>query len=302
MSATPTVSVVVPAYHSDGTVAGLLEGLRAQTFGDFELILVNSSPGDGVAGAVARLFPEAMYVESQTRLLPHAARNRGVEAARGEFLTFTDPDCRPEPAWLERIVAEHRRGRRAVAGAMSVSPDARWFERGVHLCKFWWALPGRAAGAAWIAPSANASYARSLWDEIGPFPQGFCGDAVLSWRATAAGSPPSFAPSAVVEHRHPGGLRGLWSERVLRGREFGAERARYEGWSRRRLAVAAAASPILPALVLARAARASSRAGWASTFLSTLPVQVAGQAGWSLGETRGFLALLRRTGSVSAVD
>jgi len=37
-------SVVVPAYHSDATIGGMLDGLRGQTFVDFELIVVNSSP------------------------------------------------------------------------------------------------------------------------------------------------------------------------------------------------------------------------------------------------------------------
>jgi len=302
MSLAPKVSIVVPAYRSDGTVEAFLEGLREQTFRDFELVVVNSTPDDGTGAAVARLLPEATYVESRTRLLPHEARNRGVEAARGSILTFTDPDCRPRPDWLDRIVAAHGRGHRAVTGAMSVARDVSWFERGVHLCKFWWALPGRADGPAWVAPSANASYERALWDAIGPFPSGFSGDAVLGWRATAAGAQPWFASAAIVEHRHAGGFGGLWRERLLRGREFGVERARHEHWTRARLAAAAAAAPVLPPLVLARAARASGRVGWTKTFVATLPVQLTGQAAWSLGETAAFVRLLRRESSAGHVD
>ena len=296
------VSVVVPAYHSDGTVAELLEGLREQTFRDFELILVNSSPGDGTGGTVARLFPDATYIESTTRLLPHDARNRGAEEARGDFLTFTDPDCRPHPRWLEQIVAAHRHGHRAVAGAMEVHGESTRFERGVHLCKFWWALPGRADGPVWVAASANASYERTLWEEIGPFPGGFSGDAVLSWRAAAAGAAPWFAPSAIVEHHHAGGPGDLWRERLVRGREFGAARTRYERWPARRLAAAVAAAPLLPPLVLARAARASAHAGWTHAYVATLPVQALGHAAWTAGETASFASLLRKRVSELRVD
>lgn len=296
------VSVVVPAYRSDRTVAAFLGGLREQTFRDFELILVNSSPGDGTREAVERLLPEAVYVESSARLLPHEARNRGVERARGELLAFTDPDCRPRADWLERMVTAHRRGHELVTGAMSVSTEATWFERGVHLCKFWWALPGRAEGPAWVAPSANAAYGRALWHTVGPFPGGFSGDALLSWHAAAAGSPPWFVPTAIVEHRHLNGFGALWRERRLRGREFGSARAQHERWTRRRLLLATAAAPILPPVVLARAARESRRAGWARTFVSTLPVQVTGQAAWSLGETTGFVDVLRRRSGVRRVD
>ena len=297
-----TVSVVVPAYHSDRTVGDFLAGLREQTFRDFELILVNSSPGDGTGAIVARLFPEATYVESAARLLPHDARNRGTEDARGTFLAFTDPDCRPDAQWLEQLVAAHNLGHRAVAGAMAVRQASTRFERGVHLCKFWWALPGRAGGPVWVAASANASYERTLWEEIGPFPGGFSGDAVLSWRAAAAGAAPWFAPKAIVEHHHPGGPRDLWRERLVRGREFGSVRARHEGWPGRRLAAAALAAPLLPPLVLARAARASRRSGWTRDYVATLPLQALGHAAWTIGETASFAATLRRQVAVFRVD
>jgi hypothetical protein len=59
---------------------------------------------------------------------------------------------------------------------------------------------------------------------------------------------------------------------------------RHQRWSRARAALYVAAAPLLPWLVLARAGRASQRAGWLRAFLLTLPVQAAGQASWCLGE------------------
>ncbi len=300
---TPAVSVVVPAYHSDATIDGFLESLRAQTFREFELVLVNSSPGDRTRAAVATGFPGATYVESEQRLLPHEARNTGVECASAPLLAFTDPDCRARPDWLERHVAAQEAGHELTTGAMEVAPEASSFERGVHLCKFWWALPSRRDGPAWVAPSANACYSRRLWETAGPFPDGFSGDARLSWQATAAGSPPWFVPAAVVEHRHIEETSVLWRERVRRGREFGDVRARHERWTKTRLAVTALSLPVLPPLLVARAGLAAARAGWGSTFIRTVPVQLLGQAAWCLGETQSFARLvLGRGGADCDVD
>lgn len=290
----PAVSVVVPAYHSDATVGAFLSALRQQTLDDFELVLVNSSPGDGTAAAVEAAFPEATYIESEERLLPHEARNVGVERASAPLLAFTDPDCCARPDWLERLAAAHMLGHELTTGAMEVAAEAGWFERGVHLCKFWTALPGRPEGRAWVAPSANACYSRRLWDEVGPFPGGFSGDARLSWNATAAGSPPWFVPEAVVEHRHLDSAGALWRERTIRGREFALVRSEHELWPRVRMAAAALALPVLPPVLVGRAGFAAHRSGWGRTFALTVPVQLLGQAGWCLGETRSYIELLRR--------
>src|SRR5512144_1102084 len=106
----PQVSVIIPAYYSDSGIAGCLEALRSQSFRDFEAIVVNSSPGDRTREIVTTQFPEVKLLENPTRLLPHAARNRGVSLAVGQILVFTDADCRGSPDWLERLVDAHGAG------------------------------------------------------------------------------------------------------------------------------------------------------------------------------------------------
>ena len=77
-------------------------------------------------------FPEVTYERSARRLIPHEARNRGVELARGELLVFTDPDCVPHPDWIRRLVRVHDAGHPIVAGAIE-DAGSKWFDRGVHL-------------------------------------------------------------------------------------------------------------------------------------------------------------------------
>jgi glycosyltransferase involved in cell wall biosynthesis len=284
MTGAPRVSVVIPAYHSDGVIADCLRALEAQTFPDFETIVVNSSPGDRTRAIVTGEFEKAAFHEVQRRLLPHAARNVGVEAARGDLLAFTDPDCRPRPDWLTRLVAAQETGHRVVCGSIELAGGG-WRGRGTHLCKYSFRLSGLPGGPCSIAGTANACVSREVWDAVGPFEgQRFSGDGLLSWRAAARGWQPWFEPGAVVEHHTEGSVKDLWRERRVRGRDFAEGRVEFERWSRARAAAYLSVLPLLPLVVLFRGGVDAVRSGWALTWLLTVPVQFAGHLGWCLGE------------------
>jgi len=282
----PRVSVIVPAYLSHERIGSALEALRAQTFRDFETIVVNSSQEDATRQAVAATLPDTLFLQSPERLLPHAARNHGVARAQGDLLVFTDPDCRARPDWLGRLVAAHDRGRPVVGGAMGLCGGGP-LEPGVHLSKFFWLLEGLPAGPKPVICTANALYSRAAWETVGPFDGDlFTGDALLSLRAGAQGLTPWFEPRAVVEHHHDGTLGEYWREFLFRGREFGGARAELEGWSRPLTVAHLVSSPGLLPLALARAGSAAFRGGWGRRYLRSLPVQVACKLAWSLGEAR----------------
>jgi glycosyltransferase involved in cell wall biosynthesis len=69
--------------------------------GGFEVIVVDNGSTDGSL-AVARQHPAARLL-SETRRGAYAARNRGISAARGELIAFTDADCIPRRDWLSRL-------------------------------------------------------------------------------------------------------------------------------------------------------------------------------------------------------
>lgn len=288
------ISVIIPAYYSAGTVALCLEALRRQTCRDLEVIVVNSSPEEDTERLVRGRYPEVRFVQNPVRLLPHAARNRGVELAHGDLLIFTDPDCEAEPNWIERLVEAFREDRQALVGGMELK-NRNWWEQGVHLTKYHWLLSGLPAGNKTCAPTANAAYGRRLWERIGPFPGGyFAGDGILSRRAASAGQPPWFVPSAVVRHHHIEGALDLWRQRVARGRDSARAQLEEMGapvlstWLRLLFSWAA-----LP-WVMIRAARDAFRCGWAEPCLLTLPVQAAGHGLWALGESFGAVESLAR--------
>jgi len=89
----PAISVIIPTYQRSGTVLETLASVFAQTFSDYEVIVVNDgSPDD--TGAVLAPFVTAgriRYCEQANRGAG-AARNRGLFEARGEFVAFLDDD------------------------------------------------------------------------------------------------------------------------------------------------------------------------------------------------------------------
>jgi glycosyltransferase involved in cell wall biosynthesis len=288
--ANPQVSVILPAYYSDRSIAQCLEAISEQTFQDFEVIVVNSSPETRTHEIVTTRFPKVIFKQSPTRLLPHAARNLGVSLATGELLVFTDPDCLPHPEWLATLVQANGAGWSVVQG--SVEPkQGSWIQRGVLLCKRFSLLKGLQPYTPWVVSTLNVAYSKSAWDAAGPLDGDlFCGDALLGWRAAARGFPARFEPGAVIESIHDATFGGLIRERFTRGREFAAARADYENWDRWRSASFVLASPALLAVVLIRAGRNAVAAGCAGDFFLTLPVQLAGQVAWILGESRHYAA------------
>jgi glycosyltransferase involved in cell wall biosynthesis len=103
--ATPTVSVVIPVYRARYLHAAL-ESVRAQTFIDYEIILIDDGSPDRaevdacLAGEGARI----RYLRQENQG-PAAARNTGLRSARGRFVAFLDSDDTWEPTYLETQLA-----------------------------------------------------------------------------------------------------------------------------------------------------------------------------------------------------
>lgn len=96
------VSVIVPAYNAADRLSLCLDSLLAQTESDFEVIIIDDGSTDRTA-AVAKAYitqdRRVRYVR-QANAGVSAARNCGLDEARGLFVAFADADDRVEPNWL----------------------------------------------------------------------------------------------------------------------------------------------------------------------------------------------------------
>ncbi|MBA3243065.1 MAG: glycosyltransferase [Acidobacteria bacterium] len=97
----PAVSVVVPAYNVARYIAGALDSVFAQTFEDYEVIVINDGSPDTpeLEHALEPYRGRLIYLRQENGGVS-AARNAGIRAARGEFVAHLDPDDLWEPEYL----------------------------------------------------------------------------------------------------------------------------------------------------------------------------------------------------------
>jgi glycosyltransferase involved in cell wall biosynthesis len=111
MNSSPKVSIVMPAYNVAEFIGETLESIFAQTFTDYEVIIVNDgSPDTEAFERKLDPFKHRVRYFNQENQGAGAARNAGLRAARGEFIAFLDADDLWQPNYLEaqlRFVREH---------------------------------------------------------------------------------------------------------------------------------------------------------------------------------------------------
>lgn len=99
----PVVSVIIPAYKAADHIATALSSVFAQTYADYEVIVINDGSPDSeqMELAIAPIRSRVIYLNQQNRG-PSGARNLGIQHARGEFLAFLDSDDAWLPHYLEQ--------------------------------------------------------------------------------------------------------------------------------------------------------------------------------------------------------
>lgn len=85
------ISVVIPVYNAAAYLAAAVASVRAQKAERLEIILVNDGSVDESRAVIATLGPDVIVID-QPNAGPSAARNRGVERARGSIIAFLDAD------------------------------------------------------------------------------------------------------------------------------------------------------------------------------------------------------------------
>ncbi len=105
-SASLKVSVIIPVWNPGSGISRCVESLRGQTLEDIEMIFVDDCSTDdsmNVVRAAAKEDPRIRILENLENLGPGISRNKGIEMARGEYLSFIDADDYVNPVFLERL-------------------------------------------------------------------------------------------------------------------------------------------------------------------------------------------------------
>ena len=216
--ATADVSIIVPFAEAAPYIERAIEALLAQRYPRerYEVILVDNDSADGSAG-LARRHP-GVTVLSEPRRGAYAARNRGLAAASGAIVAFTDADCAPSPDWLSTMAAALEDPRVAVALGRVVSPpspslalvSAYEHQRALYIF-------GAPVPALYYGYTNNMAVRREVIDAVGPFEEVARGaDVVFVRRAAEALGPDAvrYVPGALVEHLEMTGA-GAWLRKMF---------------------------------------------------------------------------------------
>ena len=102
-----SVSVVIPVYKCEKYIGICIESVLAQTYRDFELILVDDGSPDGAPDICDQCAAKDSRIKviHKTNGGVSSARNAGIEAAMGEYITFIDSDDYVDAEYLQTLVA-----------------------------------------------------------------------------------------------------------------------------------------------------------------------------------------------------
>jgi glycosyltransferase involved in cell wall biosynthesis len=208
------VSVIIPTFNRAGWVTEAVTSVLAQTYGDYELLVVDDGSTDATVAALAPFGRRLRLVRSAARRGVSAARNLGIKAARGEWLAFLDSD----DLWLPEKLARQAAYLAARPELLICQTEEVWVRRGVRVNPpqthrkaggdiFW-----RSLERCSVSPSA-VMLNRRLLDEVGLFDENLpAAEDYDLWLRVAWRHPVGLLPEPLVIKRggHPDQLSRQW--------------------------------------------------------------------------------------------
>lgn len=202
------VSVVMPLYNKEREVGRALRSVLAQTYQDFELIVVDDGSTDSSVEQVMANWDARIRLIRQSNHGVSAARNRGMLEARYALISFIDADDEWLPGFLAKIIElrnMHSQAkvyatsylRRSTDGSQSkavLRAERSDFQEGI--------LENYFSVAARSDPpvcSSAVAVDREALKEIGGFPEGVrCGEDLLTWARLASRWPVAYTRQALA--------------------------------------------------------------------------------------------------------
>ena len=166
---TPAVSVIIPAYNRAATIERALASVVEQTFGDFEIIVVDDASTDDTVAVCHALGDSRLRVVQRTiNGGAAAARNSGIREARGDLIAFLDSDDSWLPEKLAKQVSEmSREGAPPVSCTGAIIHLLDHGETRVKRLETSDDWARRLAMDCDLSPGTTQMAARSIFDEIG---------------------------------------------------------------------------------------------------------------------------------------
>lgn len=215
------VSVIIPVHNGDRDLPALLDCLKLQTLPPMqvEYLIVDNQSSDRtypILQAAAQTNSQIIPLQATKIQSAYAARNVGIKASKGEFLVFTDADCRPQPDWLENLISPFEQPQiNLVVGEILGLAGDNWLE--VYADHAQILSQQHTLNHEYLpyGQTANLAIRKSALSSTGLFRPYLTtgGDADLCWRLQIQ-FPDClvFAPRAIIHHRHRSNLQDFYKQ------------------------------------------------------------------------------------------
>jgi glycosyltransferase involved in cell wall biosynthesis len=167
----PIISAIIPVHDGEKTIKNTIDSVLNQTFTDFELIIINDGSQDSTLEVINRIRDPRLKVFSYPNSGVSESRNRGLELATGEFISFLDADDLWTPDKLEaQFKALQENPKAAVAYSWSdwIDESSQFLRSGGHIT-----VNGNAYEKLllrdFIESGSNPLIRRQALDEVGGF-------------------------------------------------------------------------------------------------------------------------------------
>lgn len=132
------ISIIMPAYNAENTLEYAVRSVLAQTYQDFELIIINDCSKDETPRLIQKLIRKDTRIRTLTNEKNSGvsiSRHRGVEAAKGEWLAFLDSDDAWTPDKLDKQVALQKKtaAKLLFTGSAFMTADGRTIDAILHV-------------------------------------------------------------------------------------------------------------------------------------------------------------------------
>lgn len=166
----PKISVVVPLYNKEKSIARTIESILNQTLKDFELVIVDDGSTDNSVDIVRGFNDERIVLIQQKNAGPGAARNTGVRNAKADWIVFLDADDENLPDSLEffaKIIEEHPDA--DIVDTNKYFRTGDMLKEGYHPIEGWVKNPLKACFFSQVLPGAGFSVFRKTLLERCPY-------------------------------------------------------------------------------------------------------------------------------------
>lgn len=218
-----TLSVIIPFYNAEETLADCLESLIAQTVPPFEVILVDNGSTDRSFSIAEKFLKEERLAKwrlvRELRQGSEYARNTGAAQAAGEILAFTDSDCVADPDWISEITRafQSHPEAAAVAGRVRGYPPKNLVQKFLCLYTLRSAVSEEHLYRSYDLfqggfPTANLAVRRHVFNQLKGFDADIpfrIGDIDFCARLYAAGNAILYTPLAAMRHQHRRTLKSM---------------------------------------------------------------------------------------------